>query len=379
MFQTAAGAMDYWFWLERASEMAPIIALVLGVPSFYLQLKRLRRIEKQNSEGADAIEKLANIRRVSDGTDESIWSRQLVLGPFDYHKALDSSIPIILVGNLKGGVGKTTIAANLAAYFADQGERVLAIDMDYQGTMSALMVGHARISDAQILDTEHRKAFELLAGTRNADWLRSAREVNHETLSKLHFIASNYELADLENRYLIKWLLGDAEEDVRLNLARVLLDTTIQTYFDRVIIDTAPRMTLGFVAAACASTHLLIPTLLNEGSSRSVLDTLRQYEFLRRRICSHLQLLGIVGSMTYRGVDQNWTTTEIGALDNLKRDVYSIFKRHDLVLEDAKIRESPKIRDAAGYRLAYFDNDEARTMFQALGAEVLARAPGRRR
>lgn len=44
---------------------------------------------------------------------------------------------IITITNTKGGVGKTTLCANLAGYLADHGKRVLAVDADVQPTLSS--------------------------------------------------------------------------------------------------------------------------------------------------------------------------------------------------------------------------------------------------
>ena len=44
---------------------------------------------------------------------------------------------IVTVGNTKGGVGKTTIAVNLAVEAAKDGKTVLLIDTDPQGSSTA--------------------------------------------------------------------------------------------------------------------------------------------------------------------------------------------------------------------------------------------------
>jgi len=58
--------------------------------------------------------------------------------------------PIIMLANLKVEYGKTTLAANLAAHFSAMGKRVLLVDVDYQGSLSNMLLSADGIADVPL-------------------------------------------------------------------------------------------------------------------------------------------------------------------------------------------------------------------------------------
>jgi cellulose biosynthesis protein BcsQ len=243
--------------------------------------------------------------------DERVWERP-ASGPA-FQPLPRRDVPIIAVLNLKGGVGKTTITANLAGLLAQQGKgnaKVLAIDADYQRSLSMMLIAD---KDRKLLHHDRKTLQHFLKGP---GWdlptlLYTAGEV---TGHPGYCIVSNSDaspiappgaaaledigLEDVEMRLLAEWMFRRSGPDVRLRLREALHDLGLKEKGYRyVLIDCPPRLTTACINALAASDFFLIPVLLDATSARSVPNLLRTL----RRLCvpglfPHLRCLGIVAN-----------------------------------------------------------------------------------
>jgi cellulose biosynthesis protein BcsQ len=239
---------------------AIIGALIKG----WLDRRKLRDLTTEVVERTRKIDGL--LEKLRDD-DTVLWAAFPGVPPFTNFAARigEARPPILTVANLKGGVGKTTLVVNLAAYLNKKlGKRVLLIDLDYQGSLTTML----RSVTGQIEKTS--KVNELLRADANFGTLFNAVEPLSSVLSRSDLVPAFYELARFEDFLVTEWLLGETNDDVRYRLARVLLDEQIKKRYDVVLIDAPPRLTTGTVNALCASTHLLIPTIFNPLSAETV-------------------------------------------------------------------------------------------------------------
>jgi chromosome partitioning protein len=173
---------------------------------------------------------------------------------------------------------------------------------------------------------------------------------------------------NFETRLLLEWLIGDRQDDIRYNLARVLHSPEVQKNFDRVIIDAPPRMTAGLMNALCASTHLVVPFVLDILSAERVGLFLRTVSSMRGQLFPHLHLAGVVGTLKGDGTEK-MRDTEQKAILEAKRGVADNWGPGDYVLENALIPRRQPVADTAGIGI----NLAVAALFDDLGEELFRR------
>lgn len=146
-----------------------------------------------------------------------------------------------VVFNQKGGVGKSSIAVNLAAISAHQGLRTLLIDLDVQGNASQYVLGDQQITEGA--ETFFQNQLNLYARG-------SLETLIHPTrFSDLHVMPSGPGLLELEHKL---------ESRYKMYKLREALETLIDQ-FDRIYLDTPPALNFFSRSALIAADEVLVP------------------------------------------------------------------------------------------------------------------------
>lgn len=250
----------------------------------------------KNEDRSREIDKLEdNLRQVTTGAS-TLWKLK-PNRPFDRYKEWmhdPKGARILTIGNLKGGVGKTTLAANLAAYISEERRLpVLLVDLDYQGSLSSLALLAAGKTEAE---SPINQLFDP-----NATLATLIKNEIHlaPKLTQGWLIGANYTLAQQENELLFKWVMeSDSVIDVRYRLAHLFLNPDVRRKYAAIIFDMPPRLTMAPLNALLASHYFVVPTVLDKLSGEAVAQFLTVMKSLKDEMQLSIDLAGIAGMMT---------------------------------------------------------------------------------
>ncbi len=182
-----------------------------------------------------------------------------------------------VVFNQKGGVGKSTIACNLAAISAASGRRTLLIDLDPQANSTQYLMGRETAQAGRTL----ADFFEQLLSFR----LQQATEhfILPTPFERLLLMAAAPELGELAYKLETRYKM------FKLREALEALEG-----FDAIYLDTPPALNFYSRTALIAGDRCLIPFDCDDFSRRALYELLATIEEIRIDHNPELQLAGIV-------------------------------------------------------------------------------------
>lgn len=182
---------------------------------------------------------------------------------------------MVAMCNQKGGVGKTTTTINVAAALADYGRKVLLVDFDPQGALSAATGVNS--NDAVTI-------YDLMMDSK----LKARDAIQQTDIDNLDVIPANIDLSAAE----VNLVTEMSRENILAGVLRPVLDD-----YDVILVDCQPSLGLLTVNALTAAHGVMIPMATEYFALRGVALLIQTIDKVKVRLNPALQTDGILPTM----------------------------------------------------------------------------------
>ena len=206
---------------------------------------------------------------------------------------------VLAVVNQKGGTGKTTTCENLGVGLAQEGKKVLLVDVDPQGSLT-ISLGYPRPDD---LDST---LSELMAKVMQETPLSPGEGILHHE-EGVDLIPANISLSGIE----VSLVNAMSRETILKQLMEPL-----KRQYDFILLDCMPSLGMLTVNALAAADNVLIPVQAQYLSAKGLEQQLQTVNKVRRQINPKLRIEGILLTMV------DGRTNYAKNISNLIRETY---------------------------------------------------------
>ncbi len=250
---------------------------------------------------------------------------------------------IIAVANQKGGVGKTTTAINLAGSLAEQGYRVLCVDMDPQANLSVGLGINLRNVTATIADA-------LVDSNTTLDDIIVSTQT-----SGIDVAPSTIDLSATEN--VLFSSIG------REQALRDVLSGPAADHYDYILIDCPPTLGLLTLNALVASDGVIIPVQTQYYALKGFTALMNVITQIRTKgLNPRLRVLGLLATF-YDG------RTILGR--DMLQEMHDLGDHHifeNMIRQTVRLGEAPLVGRPV---TSYASNTEAARAYRGLAREVI--------